>query len=94
MSWLAISAVLMVLVFATILSIQPDHHNPPCGGSNIVVALFGPQGAARNQRNTGACRPLAIADVVGATALLAVPPTAFVIVRRGARRLADGAART
>jgi hypothetical protein len=35
----------MLVVFTTILSIEPDHHSPPCGGSNIVVAVTGPRGA-------------------------------------------------
>ena len=60
----------MIVVFITILSIEPDHHDPPCGGGNIVVALGGPQGASAHAPGTSGCRPLAIADVSGATLLL------------------------
>jgi len=82
--------VMMALVFATILSIEPDRRLAhqlagdkgtygavtgmpyaitltSCGGSNIVVALRGPQA---NAPGTSTCQPLAIADVSGATLLL------------------------
>ena len=75
---------LFVIVGLTILFIPPDHHSPDCGGSNIWIALDGPQGEAASGTADDGCRPLAAADVAGGLLFL-VPGVLFAIhgVRSG-----------
>jgi hypothetical protein len=83
----------VLVVFATILSIQPNHHNPPCGGSNIVVALHGPQGAYANAPGTGGCQTAAILDVAGATLFLTLFIAYLVAALISRRQHRDGGRR-
>jgi hypothetical protein len=86
----AVCLLVMLVIFATLLSIEPNHHDPSCGGSNIVVALHGPQGAYANAAGTGGCQRAAILDVAGATLLLAPFIGLFVValIARKRRRIA------
>ncbi|MGH9058744.1 MAG: hypothetical protein ACRDZY_04395 [Acidimicrobiales bacterium] len=79
--------VLGLIIYATVLSIQPDHHHPPCGGSNLVVAVAGPQGPYADTPGDRGCQPLATVDVSAATVLVVGPCVLFplVILRRTRR---------
>lgn len=77
-------------LFVGVLYLQPDYHSPSCGGSNLVIALHGPQGADAHAPGSSQCRPIAIATM-SAVLLIFIPFLALFLLglkERSGRRTA------